>query len=251
MNKIRKLSGLMKASPTLTCILCYGVLIAGVGPFLLLDMGLNYRDEYPVSLCIMILFACVFGLFTWLWLQSLQNNRRSCVSAICGIPYLLALLWLVNDADKVPVYISLLVVPALLSLMQKKKSLLFVCILALAILLFCCLNPNIRVKRYVHKLRGDCMCCGYQERDIHELILLGDKGCNALAACLAEETRNDRPSWCAWGGVCSYALKELRDSHKATPAVERTITDAMKDEWPNHTSEGIRQPADGSPKPSV
>lgn len=77
------------------------------------------------------------------------------------------------------------------------------------------------------------MCCGYQERDIHELILLGDKGCDALAACLVEETHNEQPPWCAWGGVCSYALKALGESHVVNQSVEDGIKNAMKEEWPN------------------
>lgn len=95
----------------------------------------------------MVLIACVLGLFMWLWVQSLQNNRTSYLSAIAGIPYLLILLYVANDVDRVPVYAGLLVVPALLFLAQKRTPHFFACALVLAALLACCLTPSIRIKR--------------------------------------------------------------------------------------------------------
>lgn len=232
MKKIGALFVRIKTSPTLTCILCYVALVAGYMPFYLANIVANDRDnEYPVALLVMILIACGFGLFAWLWIQSLRNSLNSYISAIGGTLYLLILLYIVNDVDRIPVYVALLAVPALFFLMQRQRARFLVCAIVLATLLFCCLNPSIRIKRYAHNLRGDCFCCGYQERDIHELILLGDNGCTALADCLAEETQNERPPWCGWRDVDFYALKELKDNHVTNPLFENTITNAMNREW--------------------
>ena len=233
MSKIRKSFEKIKTSSILTCLLCYAALAAGYMPFYGANIFANDRDhEYPAALLVMILTAFIFGLFAWLWIQSLQNRRSSYISAIGGIPYFLIVLFMINDVDRVPVYVASMIAPALLFLVQKQRTRSLACASLLAILLFCCLNTSIRIKRYVHNLRGDCMCCGYQQRDIHELILLGNEGCNALAACIEEEVQNERPPWCGWGGVCSYALSEL-NNNPANQAIADRIKNAMKKEWPN------------------
>ena len=215
--------------PSLACMLCYVVLIVGYIPFTWANIGANDRDiSYSASMLVMVLVAWVFGFMTWLWLQSLRKSRSSYFSCIGGIPYLCAILWILNDVDRVPVYLALLIVPATLFLVQKKIWQSISCVLALAVLLFCCLNPSIRIIRYAHNLRGDCFCCGYQQRDIHELILMGDQGCNALADCLLEETQGPGHPWCGWITVCSYAQKQLQENGITNQVAETKIGKAIK-----------------------
>ena len=203
----------IKEWSTLAPVLFVLSFIIGIFPIYSANIVANDEDfAYLLAIAVMVAVAGLWGLLAYAWLAFLGSKRSAAtvVNRVPGTLTTLAMLYVVYDVDRTPVYLVSLGVPGILALLQKRRWMFLASTGILAVFLICSFTPSIRIRREVSSFQGDCWCCGYQQRDIRQLICQGDPGCNALIECITRG-KESYPQY-GWNNVCAYALRELKDS---------------------------------------
>ena len=187
--------------------------IIGFFPIYTANIVANDEDfAYLLAIAVMVAVAGLWGLLAYAWLAFLGSKKSAAtvVNRVPGTLTTLAMLYVVYDVDRTPVYLVSLGVPGILALLQKRRWMFLASSGILAVFLICSFTPSSRIRRAVSSFQGDCWCCGYQQKDIRQLISQGDPGCKALIECITRG-KESYPQY-GWNNVCSYALRELKDS---------------------------------------
>ena len=208
---MRRVFSKFMESPILTSGLFFLAFILGYMVFYTANIFANDQDSgYPTAIAIMVAVSGLWGWLAYVWFSSLERKRVAgrALGIVLGSLATAGILYCVYDVDRTLVYPALLVLPGMLFLIRKRIWMAAGCMAILMGFLLCSLTPGIRIQRYVRELRSGCWCCGYQERAVRELVHQGDKGCDALVACLDQLTK-DYPNY-GWNTVCAYALREMK-----------------------------------------